>query len=85
MYNILEYNDHYAKIADSLWRYCRDEPDGSITDSRSFKAKPSITNNTSNNGIAEAKIVVPLNYLSNFWRTLEMPLIDREVTLDLIL
>ena len=29
------------------------------------------------------EIVVPLTYLSNFWRTLEMPLINCEITLDL--
>ena len=27
--------------------------------------------------------MVPLKYLSNFWRTLEMPLINCEITLDL--
>ena len=29
------------------------------------------------------KIMVPLKYLSNFWRTLEMPLINCEVNLSL--
>ena len=37
-----------------------------------------IQNNTKN-----VKIVVPLKYLSNFWRTLEMPLINCEIILDL--
>ena len=29
------------------------------------------------------KIMVPLKYLSNFWRTLEMPLINCEINISL--
>ena len=36
-----------------------------------------------NNGRKNVKIKVPLKYLSNFWRTLEMPLIDCEINLIL--
>ena len=50
------------------------------TDSFNFKAK--ITGQTDNNGrIDNFKIMVPLKYSSNFWRTLEMPLINCEVNL----
>ena len=31
----------------------------------------------------DVEIIVPLKYLSNFWRTLEMPLINCEVNLIL--
>ena len=48
-----------------------------------FKFKLSITDNTNNGGVAIVKIVEPLKYLSNFWRTLEMSLIKCEVTFDL--
>ena len=42
----------------------------------SFKYKPSIIGNTEENGTKNGvKIAVPLKYLSNFWRSLEMPLI----------
>ena len=52
----------------------------SATDSFNFKAK--ITGQTGNNGrINNVEIMVPLKYLSNFWRTLEMPLINCEVNL----
>ena len=58
------------------------------TDSFNFKIK--ITGQTAgdkNNGnIAgrvDVEIMVPLKYLSNFWRTLEMPLINCEVELIL--
>ena len=51
------------------------------TDSFKFKAK--ITGQTGNNGTKGVEIMVPLKYLSNFWRTLEMPLINCEVNLIL--
>ena len=38
-----------------------------------------------NNGdTKDLEIMVPLKYLSNFWRTLEMPLINCKITLKLI-
>ena len=37
-----------------------------ITDSKWFKFKSSITDNTNNNGMANVKILVPLKCLSNF-------------------
>ena len=50
----------------------------------SFKYKPSIIGNTENNGTKNrVKIAVPLKYLSNFWRSLEMPLINCKVELSL--
>ena len=51
------------------------------TDSFNFKTK--ITGHTNNDGIINVEIMVPLKYLSNFWRTLEMPLINCEVELIL--
>ena len=49
----------------------------------SFNVKTKITGQTNNNGIINVEIMVPLKYLSNFWRTLEMPLINCEVELIL--
>ena len=68
-----------------------------ITNSESFKHKSNITGKTSNanqengenteQGNTKTKknleIVVPLKHLSNFWRTLDMPLINCEVSLTL--
>ena len=52
------------------------------TDSFSFKSK--ITGQTDNNGrIDNVKIMFPLKYLSNFWITLEMSLINCEIELIL--
>ena len=50
----------------------------------SFKYKASNIGNTENNGTKNGvKIAVPLKYLSNFWRSLEMPLINCKVELSL--
>ena len=89
MYNLIEYSDVYLKTSGSLWQYYRDEPaikiriltNHNITDfpadnnnSNSFKFKQQITGQTGSGGIKDVEIMVPLRYLSNFWRTLEMPL-----------
>ena len=50
----------------------------------SFKYKANLIGNTENNGTKNGvKIAVPLKYLSNFWRSLEMPLINCKVELSL--
>ena len=93
MYNLIEYSDNYAKTTGSLWQYCKNIParnanneiiifaENNTTDSFKFKAK--ITGQTGNDGTKDVEIMVPLKYLSNFWRTLEMPLIHCEVNLIL--
>ena len=84
MYNLIEYSDNYAKATGSLWQYFRDEPDDNLEDSESFKSKIKITGKTPNDdNEKDVEIMVPLKYLSNFWRTLEMPLINCEVNLIL--
>ena len=85
MYNLIEYSDNYAKTSGSSWQYFRDEPDdNNIEDSKSFKSKIKITEKTpNNNNVKDVEIIVPLKYLSNSWRTLEMPLINCEVNLTL--
>ena len=53
-----------------------------LADSESFKSKVKITGSTPACGNRKGvTIIVPLKYLSNFWRTLEMPLINFEVSL----
>ena len=85
MYNLIEYSDNYAKASGSLWQYYRDEPNDNLANSKSFKSKIKITGKTPNNGYEKnVEIMVPLKYLSNFWRTLEIPLISCEVSLILI-
>ena len=80
MYNLIEYSDNYAKTSGSLWQYYRDEPNDNLANSESFKSKIKITGKTPNNdNEKDVEIMVPLKYLSNFWRTLEMSLINCEV------
>ena len=84
MYNLIEYSDNYLKTSGSLWQYYRDEPNNNLADSELFKFKVRITGKTPNNGNEkDVEIMVPLKYLSNFWRTLEMSLINCEVNLIL--
>ena len=84
VYNLIEYSDNYSKTSGRLWQYYKDDPNDNLTDSESLKSKLKITGNTPNNrNTKDVEIIVPLKYLSNFWRTLEMPLINCEVNLIL--
>ena len=87
MYNLLEYSKNYSKTTGSLWNYYRDEPNRgannninhSIKDSKSFDYKTSTTRKLEGNKTEkEFEIVVPLRHLSNFWRTIDIPLINSE-------
>ena len=93
MYNLIEYSDNYVKTSGILWQYCKDIPardvNNEITEFRvnnttdSFKFKAKIAGQTGDDGTKDVEIMVPLKYLSKFWRTLEMPLINCEVNLIL--
>ena len=84
MYNLIEYSNNFLKTSGSLWQYYKDDPNGNITQSESFKFKIKITGKTPAAGnTKDLEIIVPLKYLNNFWRTLEMPLINCEVNLIL--
>ena len=83
MYNLIKYSGNYSKTG-SLWQYYKDDPNDNITQSESFKFKIKITGKTSAAGnTKDVEIIVPLKYLSNFWRTLERPLINCEANLIL--
>ena len=88
MYNLIEYSNNYFDTSGNLWQFKRDEikEDVDLTldtnhipnNSSSFKYKSSFI--TNRNGV---KISTPLKYLSNFWRSLEMPLLNCKVELSL--
>ena len=77
-----------------MWEYCKDIPAvnnyyeivnfavNNLTDSFTFKVK--MTGQTGDDGTEDIEIKVPLKYLSNFWRTLEMILSNCEINLILI-
>ena len=96
MYNLLEHSENYRKTTESLWNYYRNEPNSgtdannnithSILNSESFDYKANFMENsvTQNNLIKnDVKVVVLLKHLSNFWRNLNIPLINCEVELIL--
>ena len=91
MYNLIEYSDNYQDSSATLYQYKRDEsPDNNVdltaNNSASFKYKVNLLGNpVVTNCIVKRnlKIVVPLKYLSNFFRSLEMPLINCKIKLNL--
>ena len=93
MYNLIEYSDNHANSSGSLYQYIRDESptnDGNpsnvaLDNSTSFKYKASILGKADGNDrlLKNIKLVVPLKYLFNFSSSLEMPLINRKIHLEL--
>ena len=50
-----------------------------------FELKTKVIGSTpANNNILDTKLIAPLKYLDNFWRSLYLPLINCEIKLDLI-
>ena len=95
MYNLIEYSDTYSKTSGSLWQYWKDIPavnnNGKIIDinganaTDTFNFKTKIIGQTDSNGRINVEIIVPLKHLRNFWRTLQMSLINCEANLILTL
>ena len=84
MYNLIEYSNNYSETSGSLWQYYRDDPNNNIVQPKLFKFKINITEQTPEaDNEKNVKIVVPLKYLSNFWRTLEMSLFNCEINIIL--
>ena len=92
MYNLIEYSDNYQDSSATLYQYKRDEPPDDIdnnlavNNSSSFKYKVKLLGNPvvdDNVATLNVKVVVPLKYLSNFFRSLEMPLISCKIKLNL--
>ena len=93
MYNLIEYSSNYSEATGRLWLYSKDEAtnfNGYIANDdnfKSFKYKNKLLKNTeadeANGIIKNATIVELLKYLSYFWRSLEMPLINGKVELKL--
>ena len=90
MYNLIEYSPNYSETTWSLWFYSKDEAtnfDAIIANNNDFnyfeyKAKllenveDQSNPNEANVILKNARIFVTLKYLSNFWRSLKVPLIN---------
>ena len=80
--NLTEYSDNYSDTSGSLWQFKRGELNidninaaWTNDNASSFKYKARIIGNTGADGRKNGvKIAVPLKYLSNFWRSLEISL-----------
>ena len=94
MYNLIKYSNNYSDISGSLLQFKRDEfTDSHVNlttyNSKSFKYKAYLVEKTANadnnmnSSVKDAKIVVPLKYLGSFWRSLEIPLINCKIYLEL--
>ena len=89
IYNF-EYSKNYRKTTGSLWDYYRDEPSStlgnnnithSILNSESFDYEANfMENGVTHDNLTknDVKVVVPLKHLSNFWKHLDIPLINCE-------
>ena len=90
MYNLIECSDNYCDTSGRSWQFKRDEIEGDVdlnvcgshipNSSSSFKYKSSLITNRN-----DFKIAVPVKYLSNFWRSLKISLINCKVELSLTL
>ena len=92
MHNLLEYSNSYSMTSGSFWSYYRDKVNDNDNEnnadnyrinnnktitSKSFEYKTKLIGSTPNdNNTLNADIVVPLKYLSNFWRFFNLPLIN---------
>ena len=87
MYNLIEHSDKYSVTSGSLWQFKRHEVPNNNADltadsSQSCKYKAALVEktadavNNTNSSVKNAEIFVPLKYLSNFCKSLEIPLID---------
>ena len=98
IHNLLEYSDKYSLTSASLWNYYTDEINDYVNEnannyrinnnktivSKSFECKTKIIGSApNNNNILDAEVVAPLTYLSSFWRSFDLPLINCEAEFDL--
>ena len=98
IYNLLESRDNYSMTSGSLWNYYRDKINNDANEnannkrvninktitSESFEYKTKVIWSMPNdNNTLATEIVVPFKYLSNFWRSLDLQLINCKIELDL--
>ena len=86
MYYLLEYSKNYRKTTGSLCNYYRDEASNPLSsNSESFKYKTRIIGKTAenNDSLTDVKVVILLKHLGNFWRALNILLINCKVELTL--
>ena len=87
MYTLLQYSDNYQDSTGSLYQFKRDEPPDDNADvannTSSLVYKSKLICGTDDNNVNNVKFVVPLKYVSSFFRSLEMPLVNCKTDLEL--
>ena len=86
MYNFLEYSSNYSDTTGSLWFYFKDEANNYnniIVNNNAFKSFKYKTKLIGSTSAANRILAVPLKYLNDFWRSLEMPSNKCKVELNL--
>ena len=87
IYNLLEYSDNYQDSTGSIYQFERDEPPDDnanvANDTTSLVFKSKLISGTDDDNVNNVKLVVPLKYVSYFSRSLEMPLVNYKVDLEL--
>ena len=93
MHNLIEYSPNYSETRGRRWLYSKDEAiifsnnNANIDNFKYLNYKAEVLENTEADGehgiLENAKITVKLKYFSNFWRSLEILLINLEVELKL--
>ena len=87
MHNLLEYSDNYQDSTGSIYQFERDEPPDDnanvANDTTSLMYKSKLISGTDDDNVNNVKLVVPLKYVSDFFRSLEMPLVNYKVDLEL--
>ena len=93
IYNLIEYAKNYSKTTETLQNFYRDEPNSGlnnginycVVDSKSFDYKTKFIESVTNANLIKqnVKVVVPLKHLSKFQKTLDIPLINCEISLVL--
>ena len=87
LYNLSEYSDNYKDSTGSLYQFKRDEPPddnanvANNTSSLVYKSK--LISGTDENNVINVKLAVSLKYVSSFFRSLEMPLVNCKIDLEL--
>ena len=87
VYNLLEYSDNYQDSIGSFYQFKRDEPPDNnaevANNTTSLVYKSKLNKRTDNNNVNNVKLVVPLKYVSNFFISLEIPLVNCKIDLEL--
>ena len=88
LYNLWKYSSNYSETTGNLWFYCKNETnsfDAVIGNKNNFKTFENKTKILEDPAVDDknAIIVVPFKYRCNFWRSLEIPLINFKIELKL--